>query len=197
MIIRRIFASAALGVIVTVTLFSLFVYAGGKEANHGERSIPYKIMHMGDYRVFLENWDESSTPVLCAVISKPAHYNDLFHPAPVMYSRRPFSPDESLYSREIILIVGRIVPYPENVDRVFDVDRITEKNQELSLHYRFNEQHSDAKWQGKICLAIRIPKHNYKKVHFFENGRKVGELNPTAGRWLYPERRSEPGSMRD
>ncbi|MDD4357132.1 MAG: hypothetical protein PHN98_07750 [Smithellaceae bacterium] len=197
MLIRRIIIPAALGMMLTVMLFSFSAFTGGKEAPPEERPVAYKIMHVRDYQVFLKNWDETKDPVLYAMISNPTQYNDLFHPAPIMGSRRPFSPDESLYSRDDILVVGRVVPYPENIDKVFDVDRITERNQELSLYYRFHEKTSDVKWQGKICLAIRIPKRSYKKVHFFENGTKVGELNPEAGQWSHPARIPEPGNSSD
>jgi hypothetical protein len=153
-----------------------------------EQSVPYKKMSMHDYQNFLENWDAQKYPVLYALISTPAQYNALFHPAAIMRSVRPFSPDASLYAGERILVVARVMLHPRNVDTVFEVDRITERNQELALHYRFNEQESDAKWQGNIYLAIRIPKHNYKQVLFFENGKQVGQLNLAAGQWSVPAR---------
>ena len=86
---------------------------------------------------------------------------------------------------------------PGNEDTVFEVDRITEKNQELAFHYRFNKQKSDANWQGKIYMAIRIPKHNYKKVFFFENGKQVGKLNMAAGQWSVLIRTPEPDKKED
>ena len=190
--IRKMFIYIAWVAMVTVMGFSVTVFANGKEAPPGEISVPYKIMQMSDYKVFLKNWDETNNSVLYAMISTPAQYNDLFHPAPVMKSKRPFSPSEIFYTRENILVVARVMPYPENVDKVFDVDRITERNSELSLYYRYNERSSDAKWKGKICLAIQIPKRSYKKVHFFENGRKVGELNLVARQWLHPQRTPTP-----
>lgn len=195
--IRKMFIYIAWVAMVTVMGFSVTVFANGKEAPPGEISVPYKIMQMSDYQVFLKNWDETNNSVLYAMISTPAQFNELFHPAPIMGSSRPFSPDKSLYSKEKILVVGRVVLYPENVDKVFDVDRITERNSELSLHYRYNKPSSYAKWKGKICLAIRIPIRSYKKVHFFENGRKVGELNLVARQWLHPQRTPTPRSLHD
>ncbi len=183
--------------ILTVALFSFSALAEVGKAIPDKRAVHYDIMHMHDYRVFLKNWDETKNPVLYAMISTPAQFNELFHPAPIMGSIRPYSPDRSFYSKENILVVGRVVLYPDNVDKVFDIDRITEGNSELSLYYRYNERSSDAKWKGKICLAIRIPKRPYKKVHFFENGRKVGELNLVARQWLHPQRTPTPRSLHD
>ncbi len=162
-----------------------------------ERPVPYKKMSIHDYRNFIENWDEQKYPVLYALISTPARYNALFHPAATMSSTRPFCPDEYFYAKEQILVVARVMLNPRNVDTVLEVDRITEKNQELAFHYRFNKQKSDANWYGKIYLAVRIPKHNYKKVLFFENGKQIGELNIAAGQWSVPIRTTKPGKKKD
>ena len=190
MIIRRSFIPAGLGMIVflTVLVCSMSMTADSVGTKSKEQPVQYKKMSMHDYRNFLENWDEQKYPVLYALISTPAQYNALFHPAATMRSVRPFFPDASLYAGEQILVVARVMLNPRNMDTVFEVDRITEWNQELALHYRFNEQESDAKWQGNIYLAIRIPKHNYKQVLFFENGKQVGQLNLAAGQWSVPAR---------
>jgi hypothetical protein len=186
MFIRRTLIPMGLGIIMIALILSMSMVADSMGTQSKERPVPYKKMSMHDYQNFIENWDEQKDPVLYALISTPAQYNALFHPAATMRSVRPFSPDASLYAREQILVVARVMLKPGNVDTVFEVDRITERNQELALHYRFNEQESDAKWQGKIYLAIRIPKHNYKKVFFFENGKQVGKLNMDAGQWSVP-----------
>lgn len=195
--IRSIFVHIAWIMIVTLIVFPISTFAGGKEAAPVEQLVPYKIMNMRDYQVFLRNWDEKKDPVLCAIISIPSQFNDLFHHAPIMGPRRPFSPDESLYIRENILIVARVMPSPDKPDRIFDIERVTERNDELSLYYRYYEQPSDAMWQGKFCLAIRIQKRPYKKVRFFENGQKVGELNLAARQWLHPERSPAHRSLHD
>jgi hypothetical protein len=179
-------------VILTALVCSIAMTADGMGAKPEERPVPYKKMSMHDYQNFIGNWDAQKDPVLYALIPTPGQYNALFHPAATMRSVRPFSPDVSLYAKEQILVVARVMLYPRNVDTVFEVDRITERNEALALHYRFNKQEPDAKWQGKIYLAVRIPKQNYKKVRFFENGKQVGELNTGAGQWSVPTRKAEP-----
>ena len=186
-----------LGIIMITLILPMSTFAENRGIQSKERPVPYKKMSMQDYRNFIVNWDEQKYPVLYALISTPAQYNALFHPAATMRSVRPFSPDASLYAREQILVIARVMLKPGNADTVFEVDRITERNQDLALHYRFNKQKSDAKWQGKIYLAIRIPKHNYKKVFFFENGKQVGKLNIAAGQWSVPARIVAPDKKGD
>jgi hypothetical protein len=191
MIIRRTLIPVGLGVMMIALMLSMSTFADSMGTPSKERTVPYKKMSMHDYQNFIGNWDEQKDPVLYALISTPAQYNTLFHPAATMGSVRPFSPDASLYAKEQILIVARVMVNPRNMDTIFEVDRITERNQELALYYRFNKQESDVNWQGKIYLAIRIPKHNYKKVFFFENGKQVGKLNMAAGQWSVPARTAE------
>jgi hypothetical protein len=197
MIIGRTVLSVGLGILSMALVVALSTVAGGMETPSKERPVPYKKMSMHLYRNFLGNWDEKKDPVLYALISTPAQYNALFHPAAVMHSVSPFFPDASLYIEEQILLVARVAAYPGNVDTVLEVDRITERDQELALYYRFDEQQPGAKWQGKIYLAMRIPKHDYKKVLFFENGKQVGELNTAAGQWSVPTRTPGPDKTRN
>lgn len=190
MIVRRTLIPVGLGIIMIALMLSMSTAADSMGTLSKEQPVPYKKISMHDYRNFIENWDEQKYPVLYALISTPARYNALFHPAATMNSARPFSPDASLFAGEQILVVARVMLTPGNVDTVFEVDRITERNQELAFHYRYNKQKSDANWQGKIYLAVRIPKHDYKKVLFFENGKQVGELNMAVGQWSVPARTS-------
>jgi len=151
-----------------------------------QQSVPYRKMRMADYQNFIRNWDEKKDPLLYALVSTPVTYRALFHPAPTMPSRRPFAPDESLYEKEQILVVARVMPHPENVDGVFEIGKIVETGGELSLYYTFNKPETGAEWQGKIYLAVRIPRRSYQKIFFFENGKPVGELNVAAGQWSVP-----------
>jgi hypothetical protein len=192
MTIGRTSVPVGLGIISMALVFAISTVAGDTDTTPKERPVPYEKMSMRHYRNFLGNWDEKKDPVLYALISTPAQYNALFHPAAVMRSASPFFPEASLYIKERILVVARVMAYPGDVNTVLEVDRIIERNQELALYYRFDEQLPDAKWQGKVYLAIRIPKHEYKKVFFFENGKQVGVLNTAAGQWSVPARTPEP-----
>lgn len=78
------------------------------------------------------------------------------------------------------------MPHPKNVEEVFEIEKIIEKRGSLSLYYKFNKPEPAAEWQGKIYLAVRIPRRFYQKIFFFENGKPVGELNVAAGQWSVP-----------
>ena len=89
-------------------------------------------------------------------------------------------------------MVARVVVAPENMDQVFEVERVEETGQELALHYRFNEPKTRATFSVKNYMALRIPRCEYRKVTFFENGKQVGELKTAEGEWSVPAMRPEP-----
>ena len=151
-----------------------------------ERAVTYKRMGIGDYQNFLKNWNEKEHGVLYALLQTPAQYDALFHPASGMGAKRPFAPEAALYAKEQILVVARVMAAPANMDQVFEVERVTETNHELTLHYRFNEPKTDATFSVKNYLALRIPRHDYRKVILFENGEQIGELNTAKGEWSIP-----------
>jgi hypothetical protein len=109
-----------------------------------------------------------------------------------MGDRGPFAPKSEVYTQEQILVVGRVIAAPENMDKVFEVERVAERGQELVLYYRFNETKNNATWTAKNWLALRIPRHDYKRVTFFENSKQVGELKLDQGQWSVPEMKSKP-----
>jgi len=192
----KILIAAMLGMIMTVAVISAAAGAGGTGEKPDGRTVPYTKIRMSEYQNFLQNWDERKDPLLYALISTPAQYRILFHPAPTMPSRRPFAPDESLYEKEQILVVARVIPYPEDADGVFEIRKIVEKGGSLLLYYTFNRPKTPADWLGKVYLAVRIPKRFYRKILFFENGKPVGELNAAAGQWSVPARqpaKDDPG----
>jgi hypothetical protein len=188
MISRKSFVAAVLGMIVMAAMSSAAAGAGSMGEKPDGRTVPYEKIRMSEYQNFIQNWDEKKDPLLYALISTPAQYQALFHPAPTMPSRRPFAPDKSLYEKEQILLVARVMPHPENVDDVFEIGKVVERGGDLLLYYTFNRQKTAAGWQGKIYLAVRIPKCPYRKIFFFENGKPVGELNAAAGQWSVPAR---------
>lgn len=188
MISGKSLVAAVLGIMMTAAMCSAAAGAGGVGKKPDGRPVPYVKIGMSEYQNFIQNWDEKKDPLLYALISTPAQYQALFHPAPTMPPRRPFAPDESLYKKEQILVVARVMPHPENVDDVFEIGKIVERGGKLSLYYKFNDPKTAAEWRGKIYLAVRIPKRPYRKIFFFENGKPAGELNAAAGQWSVPAR---------
>ena len=166
--------------------------AGNMGTKPEERAVAYQRMGIGDYQNFLKNWDEKEHATLYALIRTPAQYDALFYPAPVMRDKRPFAPAAEIYAKEQILVVARVMVASENMDQVFGVERVTEKGQELALHYRFHEPKTNATFSVKSYLALRIPGREYRKVTFFENGKRVGELKTAEGQWSVPAMSPEP-----
>ncbi len=194
MAIKRSFIPVGLAMIVIVTALvcPMSRAADNMGTKPEERAVTYKRMGIGDYRNFLKNWDEKKHAVLYALIQTPAQYDALFHPVPLMGAKRPFAPETALYTKEQILLVARVTVAPEDMDRVFEVERVTERDQQLALYYRFNEPKTNATFSVKNYLAVRTPRHDYKKVTFFENGKQVGELKPAEGQWSVPAMTPEP-----
>jgi hypothetical protein len=183
----------AMIVLVTVFVYSALGVAANSGAKPDEQDVAYRRIGTGDYQSFLINWDEKSHPVLYALIRTPAQYAALFHPAPVTGGdKRPFAPGAEIYTREQILVIGRVMTAPEDMDKVFEVERVVEKGRELTLYYRFHEPGIHTTFTVKSYLALLIPKHEYRKVTFFENGKRVGELKTAQEEWSVPAMAPEP-----
>ena len=190
---RRLFIRIGLVAIVTILVCPLLCAVDSTDRQAAERAVPYQRMYSRDYRNFVGNWDEKEQPVLYALIQASAQYDALFHPAAIMPVRdtgkpRPFAPDELLYRSKQILVVARVMAAPRNgqLDDAFEVERITAKDGELTFHYRFNKPKAVRTFFVKSYLAVSIPKYNYEKAAFFENGEQVGELKLSEGQWSVP-----------
>ncbi len=173
----KIFATAAL----TLTLFCFRLLA--TEPAPGEKDVPYKRISVGEYQNFIGNWDDKKDPVLCALIRSAREYSAVFHPAPVMRLRKPFAPDEELFDKELIILIAKVMTAPADTDKAFADATVTETGDTLMIHYRFIDAKSDATYTVKNFLALRIPKRDYKRVLFLENGKQAGELKPSEGGW--------------
>ena len=184
---RRQFQQSILGILAIAALG----LPGRTTASHPAEDVPTQRISMDAYQNFLVNWEKE--PVLYALIQTPAHYNTLFHPAGVMNPKRPYAPADSLFDKEQILVVARVVTAGGNPDKVFKVERLIKNQDTLELHYQFTAPRADAGTsQEKNFLALRIPKQNFKTVLVFENDKKVGELKLEAGQWSVPAMAVEP-----
>jgi len=188
------FSIIATTMMATALLCPLSLAGYITKADAEARIVAYKKIGTGDYQNFLKNWDELRNPVLFALIQSSAQYDALFHPAAVMGNNRPFAPDAGIYEKEWILVVARVMPAPDNMDKVFEVEQITEREKELIFHYRYTVPNIKATFIVKNFLAVRIPRLDCEKVTFFENGKLIGKLKLTAGQWSVPASAPEPNS---
>lgn len=183
---RRLFISVGLVTfVIAATLVCSLLNTGKQPA---ERTVSYQRIGVGDYQNRI-GWNDAY-----ALIQTPAQYDALFYPTAVMHSKRPFAPDAELYRNEQILVVAREMTAPKDhqLDKVFEVERIAARDGELAFHYRFNEPTEIDTFSVANYLAVRIPKYNYKKVIFFENGKQVGELKLSEGQWSVPAMTPKP-----
>jgi hypothetical protein len=185
---KRSFIPILAAVIAVVSaLAGALPYAHGKAgAQSHERAVLYTRIGVGEYQNFVVNWDENKVPVLCALLGSPARYGSVFHAAPVMGNTRPFAPPPQVFETWQMLVVARVMPAPENMDAVFEVERVAESGTELILAYRYIEPGTKASHTVKNHLSLLIPKRAYTKVSVYENGKLAGELNTAAGQWCVP-----------
>ncbi len=153
----------------------------------GGQEVKFSRIGTGDYQSFVGNWDDQKDPALYAVLQSPEQFAEIFHPAPTNPPRKPFAPTGELFQKEQILLVSRVMPAPENMDKAFEVQRVTANGQELTLHYQLQPPTKGASYTVKNFLAVRVPKGNYTRIAFVENGKKIGELRPTEGVWSVPK----------
>lgn len=174
---------AAIGVLAaTMSFAGKSIEAQSQE----ERDVPYTRIGGDEYQSFIGNWDQTKNPVLYALLQTSTQYAALFHPAPVMGKARPFGPSPSAFELKQILVVSRVTPASDDKDKVFEVERLTEKNGVLTLSYRFKEPRAGASYTVKNSLCLGIAKRAYGKVRFYEDGKLRGELNTAAGQWSVP-----------
>jgi hypothetical protein len=149
-----------------------------------QHAVAYRRIGVSEYQNFLVNWDEKKQGVLYALVQTPAHYAALFHPAGVNFSRKAFAPDPKQFEKEQILVAGRVMAAPGDMDKVFDVEGITDSGDQLTIRYRFHDPRSKASSTVKNYLAVWIPKRPYKSIVFVENGKQVGALRVAQGEWV-------------
>ncbi len=184
-ILRRMTLLAAMALFCSPQSFA----AGEiKDAKPEEKDVPFLRIGVGDYRNYLKNWDEKKNAVLCALIRTPVQYDSVFHPVPIKNDNRPVAPPETIYEKEQLLVVAHVIAHEpgKSKDNVFDSVWLSEKGDELELHYRYKAPKSETSYKIKTHLTIRIPRRDYRKVTVFENEKQVGELKPQEGLWSVP-----------
>jgi hypothetical protein len=176
---------------VAVTAMSVVLAVSSARA--GERAVPYRIIPASTYQSFIKNWDEKTNHVLLASIASLEQWDAVFHPAPLMGGSKPFAPDASLFAKERVLIVARVVPPSEgSTTQVFRVDKVSVTNGALTVRYTFREPTTKASCLIKEYLAVAVPTGTYRKVVFIENGAPVGELETAKAQFSIPEMNADP-----
>ena len=104
------------------------------------------------YQSFIGNWDERVDPALYAIIRSKADWDKVFHPAPVMGGNKPFAPDPSVFEKQALLVIARVMPGPVN-PQVFRADSVTVAEGNLVLNFQYQPPKSGASYTIKYCLG--------------------------------------------
>lgn len=149
----------------------------------GARKVPHRRDDPDRYQNFVVNWD-AGTDLLCAVVSTPADYARLFHPAPVIGGKKPFAPPDDAFTKEHLLVVARVVG--GNGGSVLEIKRVVEKDGDLEIHLDDRPSTAPATFTVKQAALAWIPRRDAGQVTFVAKGEAIATLDPAAGTWIAP-----------
>lgn len=149
----------------------------------GARKVPHRRDDPDRYQNFVVNWD-AGTDLLCAVVSTPADYARLFHPAPVIGGKKPFAPPDDAFTKEHLLVVARVVG--GNGGSVLEIKRVVEKDGDLEIHLDDRPSTAPATFTVKQAALAWVPRRDGGQVTFVAKGEAIATLDPAAGTWIAP-----------
>lgn len=149
----------------------------------GARKVPHRRDDPDRYQNFVVNWD-AGTDLLCAVVSTPADYARLFHPAPVIGGKKPFAPPDDAFTKEHLLVVARVVG--GNGGSVLEIKRVVEKDGDLEIHLDDRPSTAPATFTVKQAALAWIPRRDAGQMTFVAKGEAIATLDPAAGTWIAP-----------
>jgi hypothetical protein len=179
--LRRLLLASII-VVVAVPLFSA-IAADPDGLPPGARAIPHRRDDSARYQNFVVNWD-AGTDLLCAVVSTPADYARLFHPAPVIGGKKPFAPPDEAFAKEQLLVVARVVG--GDGGSVLEIKRVVEKDGGLEVHVDDRPTTAPATFTVKHAALAWIPLRDAGKVTFVTDGKAITTLDPADGVWIAP-----------
>jgi hypothetical protein len=146
-------------------------------------AIPLRRDDPARYQNFVVNWD-AGTELLCAVVSTPADYARLCHPAPVIGGKKPFAPPDDAFTKEQLLVIARVVG--GDGKSVLAIKRVVEKEGGLEVHLDDRPATSPATFTVKQAALAWIPRRDGGPVTFVANGKAITTLDPAGGDWIAP-----------
>ncbi len=146
-------------------------------------AIPLRCDDPARYQNFVVNWD-AGTELLCAVVSTPADYASLFHPAPVIGGKKPFAPPDEAFTKERLLVIARVVG--GDGKSVLAIERVVEKEGALEVHLDDRPATTPATFTVKQAALAWIPRRDGGRVTFVANGEAITTLDLADGDWIAP-----------
>ena len=136
------------------------------------------------YLNFVANWDDSVSSAQYACLRSKAEYDRIYHPAGVMFADKPYGPPDSFFSDRQMLVVCRTSP-GDSRGSLFTLQDVREAEGEITVTYAYAGR-TDLTGGLKDTLNVYVPKKDYARVRFVENGRLVQVLDLRGGQWAFP-----------
>jgi hypothetical protein len=182
-LVLAIATHAPLGWLAIATMAAGWADPPPDTADAAPTVIPIRRDDPARYQNFVVNWD-AGTELLCAVVSTPADYARLFHPAPVIGGKKPFAPPDTAFEKERLLVVARVVG--GDGGSVLAIERVVEKEGSLEVRCRFNPSTAQSSFSIKQVALAWIPARESGPVTFIENGTTVATLDAGKDNWVVP-----------
>jgi hypothetical protein len=182
-LVLAIATHAPLGWLAIATMAAGWADPPPDTADAAPTVIPIRRDDPARYQNFVVNWD-AGTELLCAVVSTPADYARLFHPAPVIGGKKPFAPPDTAFEKERLLVVARVVG--GDGGSVLAIERVVEKEGSLEVRCRFNPSTAQSSFSIKQVALAWIPAREPGPVTFIENDTTIATLDAGKDNWVVP-----------
>ena len=167
-----------------IACLSGLLLAGCDQSEATSRPVPHEREGYFTYQNFVANWDDSVSSAQYACIRTMPEYDRIYYVAATMGALRPYGPPESFFRDRQMLVVCRTSP-GDSRGTLFTLQDVREVAGEITVTYAYAGR-TDLTGGQKDTLNVYVPKRDYARVRFVENGRLVQELDLRAGQWAVP-----------
>lgn len=153
---------------------------------------PIKVKTFGadQYASFVQRWDQDQSAISLTAIDSLKTWDLVFGAAAVMGNRKPFAPGAAEFEDGLLLVIAQ-QGHPPVSDRVLRVEQVTREGLKLKVAYRFQNPEREGSFTVIHSLGIWVPREDWESIEFLENGKSVGTLEPSSGKWAIPAREPE------
>lgn len=167
-----------------IACLSGLLLAGCDQSGSSSRPFSYEREGPFPYLNFVANWEHGVSSAQYACLRSKAEYDRIYHPAGVMFTDKPYGPPESFFSDRQMLVVCRTSP-ANSSGTLFTLQDVREAAGEITVTYAYAGR-TDLTGGLKDTLNVHVPKRDYARVRFVENGRLVQVLDLRGGQWAFP-----------
>ncbi len=157
--------------------------AGCGQSGSASRPVRHEREGYFTYQNFVANWEHSISSAQYACLRTIGEYDRIYYAAGTMGALRPYGPPESFFSDRQMLMVCRTSP-GDSSGTLFTLQDVREAEGEITVAYAYAGR-TDLTGL-KDTLNVYVPKRDYARVRFVENGRLVQVLDLRGGQWAVP-----------